>query len=141
MCWTTIRGSICASNTGSALRQSSGRFLRPDTAHALEALRPLPRFESHLGRAMLEHVKRMRLLGSRYEGEASRLLAFDRYLEQRTGASAQPLPWLIREYADLASTPEARLERLQSGRTLAQGLQRLDQAITPPILDRDKSGA
>jgi integrase len=64
------------------------------------------------------------------------LLAFDRYLQQRTGASAQPLSWLIREYADLASTAEARLERMQSGRTLAQGLQRLDPAITPPILDK-----
>ena len=111
-------------------------ILRPDTAQALEALRPLPPFGSHLGQAMLQHVKRMRSLGFRYEREASRLLAFDRYLQQRTGASAQPLPWLIREYADLASTPEARLERLQSGRTLAQGLQRLDPAITPPILDK-----
>ena len=51
-------------------------------------------------------------------------------------ASAQPLSWLIREYADLASTPEALLERLQSGRTLVQGLQRLDPAITPPIVDK-----
>jgi hypothetical protein len=86
-------------------------ILRPDTAQALEALRPLPRFGSHLGQAMLQHVKRMRSLGFRYEREASRLLAFDRYLQQRTGASAQPLPRLIREYADLASTPEARLEK------------------------------
>ena len=71
-------------------------ILRPDTAQALEALRPLPRFGSHLGQAMLQHVKRMRSLGFRYEREASRLLAFDRYLQQCTGASAQPLPWLIR---------------------------------------------
>ena len=50
-------------------------ILRPDTAQALEALRPLPRFGSHLGQAMLQHVKRMRSLGFRYEREASRLLA------------------------------------------------------------------
>jgi DDE domain len=66
-------------------------ILRPDTAQALEALRPLPPFGSHLGQAMWQHLKRMRSLGFRYEREASRLLAFDRYLQQRTGASAQPL--------------------------------------------------
>jgi hypothetical protein len=46
---------------------------------------------------------------------------------------------LVRRYVrtlGLRNTPEARLERLQSGRTLAQGLQRLDPAITPPILDK-----
>ena len=65
-------------------------ILRPDTAQALEALRPLPRFESHLGQAMLQHVKRMRSLGFRYEREASRLLAFDRYLQQCTGLLHSP---------------------------------------------------
>jgi len=111
-------------------------ILSPDPARALEALRPLPRFGSHLGEAMLRHIQRMRSLGFRYEREASRLLGFDRYLQQYPGAALQSLSLLIREYAALASTPEARLERLQSGRTLARGLQRLDPAITPPVLDK-----
>jgi hypothetical protein len=41
-------------------------------------------------------------------------------LQQRPGASLQPLALLVREYAALAATPEARLERFQSGRTLAR---------------------
>ena len=54
-------------------------ILSPDPARALEALRPLPHFGSHLGEAMLRHIQRMRSLGFRYEREASRLLGFDRY--------------------------------------------------------------
>jgi len=111
-------------------------ILSPDPVRALEALRPLPRFGSHLGEAMRQHIQRMRSLGFRYEREASRLLEFDRYLQQRPGAALQPLALLVREYAALAATPEARLERLQSGRTLARGLQRLDPAISPPVLDK-----
>jgi integrase/recombinase XerD len=111
-------------------------ILSPAPAKALEALRPLPVFGSHLGQAMLQHVTRMRSLGFRYEREESRLLAFDRYLQQRPEASGRPLPFLVREYADLGATPEARLERLQSGRTLARAMQRHNPAIVPTVLDK-----
>ena len=141
--WLVVNNLLAANPWGELCGQYGQRtapivraVLSPDPARALEALRPLPRFGSHLGEAMLQHIQRMRSLGFRYEREASRLLGFDRYLQQYPGASLQPLSLLIREYTALASTPEARLERLQSGRTLARGLQRLDPAITPPVLDK-----
>ena len=42
-------------------------LLAVDSAQALEAQRPLPRFASFLGSFMREHVERMQVLGHRYE--------------------------------------------------------------------------
>jgi integrase/recombinase XerD len=111
-------------------------LLEPNPREALDALRPLPRFGSHLGPAMRQHLAHRRSLGFRYEREAERLLNFDRYLQRHPGADQLPVHVLVREYAECAPTPEARLERWQSGRTLAQGMQRHDPTVTPPPLDR-----
>lgn len=92
-------------------------------AKALESLRPLPRYGSHLGPVMQAHVQRMRSLGYRYKHE-SRFLQFDSFLQQRQGAADQPLNQLIREYAEEAPSAHARLSRLSIGRILAQALTR-----------------
>jgi integrase/recombinase XerD len=111
-------------------------FLEPNPSDALDALRPLPRFGSHLGPSMRQHLAHRRSLGFRYEREQERLLNFDRYLQRRPEADQLPVHVLVREYAECATTPEARLERWQSGRTLAQSMQRHDPTVTPPPLDR-----
>ena len=129
--WSELRG-LYGNHTAPIVRG----ILRPDSAQELEALRPRPAFSSHLGSAMVQHVMRMRSLGFRYEREESRLLAFDRYLQERSDASSRPFSLLAREYADLGATPEARLERLQSGRTLALAMQRHDPAMIFPELDK-----
>src|SRR5438128_6525438 len=85
---------------------------------------------------MRQHLAHRHALGCRYEREQWRLLSFDRYLQTRPGADQLPVQVLVREYAEQATTPEARLERWQSGRTLAQGMQRHDPTVTPPPLDR-----
>jgi integrase len=111
-------------------------LLEPNPREALDTLRPLPRFGSHLGPSMRQHLAHRRSLGFRYEREQERLLNFDRYLQRRPEADQLPVHVLVREYAECATTPEARLERWQSGRTLAQSMQRHDPTVTPPPLDR-----
>ena len=49
-------------------------LLAAEPAEALDALRPLPRFGSHLGPAMRQHLAHRRSLGFRYEREQWRLL-------------------------------------------------------------------
>jgi hypothetical protein len=66
---------------------------------ALESLHP-PRYGSHLGPIIREHVNRVRTRGLRYRHE-SRFLQFDRFLQQPPGAGQEPLTTLIREYAAL----------------------------------------
>ena len=141
--WLVAQGRL-ATNPWGALRRDYGRqmapivraLLAPHPTEALEALRPLPCFGSHLGPAMRQHLAHRRSLGFRYEREQARLLNFDRYLQSRPEADQLPMHVLVREYAECATTPEARLERWQSGRTLAQGMQRHDPTMTPPPLDR-----
>jgi hypothetical protein len=79
---------------------------------------------------MRQHLTHRRSLGFRYEREQARLLNFDRYLQRRPEADRLPVHVLVREYAEGATTPEARLERWQSGRTLARGMQRHDPTVT-----------
>ncbi len=67
-------------------------LVSPNPTAALEALRPLPRFGSHLGPQMHQHLAHMRALGHRYEREEQRLLNFDRYLQTRLDAALQSLP-------------------------------------------------
>ena len=69
---------------------------------ALEALRPLPRYGSHLGNTMCQHIQRMRTLGYRYRHENA-FLHFDRFLQQRPGASEESLETLTQAY--VASAP------------------------------------
>jgi integrase/recombinase XerD len=129
--WATLRHTY-----GGRMAPIVCAFLAPNPSAALDALRPLPRFGSHLGSAMRQHLDHRRSLGFRYEREQWRLLQFDRYLQTRPDADQLPVHILVREYAEQATTPEARLERWQSGRTLAQGMQRHDPTVHPPSLDR-----
>jgi integrase len=138
-----VSNQLIVSNPLAELRQIYGQYatapivralLSPNPAQALETLRPLPRFGSHLGPAMQEHIARMRALGFRYRHEG-RYLRFDRFLQTRLGAAEQPLATLVREWVSLASTPALKLERLSMGRVLAQALHRVDSTIKP--LPRD----
>lgn len=129
--WATFRHTY-----GGRMAPIVRALLAPNPPVALDALRPLPRFGSHLGPAMRQHLAHRRSLGFRYEREQWRLLQFDRYLQTRPDAAQLPVHVLVREYAEQATTPEARLERWQSGRTLVQGMQRHDPTVHPPRLDR-----
>jgi integrase/recombinase XerD len=141
--WLVAQG-ILTSNPWAELRCDYGHHLAPivrallgsNPTEALDALRPLPPFGSHLGPAMRQHLAHRQSLGFRYEREQARLPNFDRDLQTRPGAGQLPVHVLVREYAEQAPTPEARLERWQSGRTLAQSMQRHDPTISPPPLDR-----
>jgi integrase/recombinase XerD len=129
--WTSLRATY-----GQRMAPIVRAFLGSTPRESLDALRPLPRFGSHLGPAMRHHLAHRRSLGFRYEREQERLLNFDRYLQRHPGADQLPMHVLVQEYAEYAPTPEARLERWQSGRTLAQGMQRHDPTVTLPPLDR-----
>ena len=82
-------------------------LLAPNPTRALEALRPLPAFGSHLGPAMQQYLAYKQALGFRYARETTRLRSFDRYLQQRPGADCQPLHVLVKEYAEQGPTRES----------------------------------
>ena len=107
-------------------------LLNPKPRAALEALRPLPVYGSHLGPVMREHVRRMRTLGFRYgyKHECS-LQHFDRFLQRRVGAAKQPLPVLTQEYAALAPSAATKLCRITVGRIVAAALNR--SGVATPI--------
>lgn len=141
--WLAAHGNIAA-NPVAELRdkydcRSSAAVLRAlasdQPAQALESLRPPPRYGSHLGPIMREHVNRMRTLGFRYRHEG-RFLHFDRFLQQRTGAEHEPLATVIREYAAGASSAAGKAQRIQLGRIIAKELNRSGLAVTPPKRDR-----
>jgi integrase len=106
---------------------------RPE--EALKALQPLPRYGSHLGPAMREHVERMRTLGFRY-APGNRFLHFDRFLQRRVGAAQEPLSQLVREYAEMATSAATKLERIKLGRVLAKSLSRSGTPTRAPSRDR-----
>jgi len=102
---------------------------------ALEALRPLPRYSSHLGPIIREHVNRMRTLGFRYRHE-NRFVHFDRFLQQRPGADQQTLTALIRDYAACAPSAAVRVQRIEVGRVIAKEMNRRGLAVAAPRRDR-----
>ncbi|MGA9107190.1 MAG: tyrosine-type recombinase/integrase [Bryobacteraceae bacterium] len=141
--WLAARGAIAA-NPIAVLRheykcRSSATVLRAlvgaEPAKALESLRPAPRYGSHLGPIMREHVNRMRTRGLRYRHE-NRFLQFDRFLQQRPNADREPLTTLIREYAAFASSAAGKVQRIQLGRVIAKELNRSGLAVAPPKRDR-----
>lgn len=141
--WLAAGGNI-ASNPIAELRRkydcrSSAAILRALTSDqptkALESLRPPPRYGSHLGPIMREHVNRMRILGLRYRHEG-RFLHFDRFLQQRPGAKQEPLTTLIREYAAGSSSAAGKVQRIQLGRVIAKELNRSGLAVASPKRDR-----
>lgn len=127
---TEARKRYCARSTAAVLRA----MVEPRRNEALEALRPPPRYGSHLGAAMREHVERMRILGFRYD--ENRFLRFDRFIQKRVGAADEPLSRLVREYAEMAESAASKLERIKVGRVLAKSMNRSGISTTTPLRDR-----
>jgi integrase len=141
--WLVKRGAI-AGNPIAELRRkyecrSTAPILRalagPQPKQVLESLRPLPRYGSHMGSTIREHVNRMRTLGLRYRQE-NRFLHFDRFLQQRQGADREPLDKLIREYVSDAGSAAVRMQRIDVCRAITKELNRRGEAVTPPRRDR-----
>jgi len=139
--WLVARGHL-AGNPIAALRQacrhpSTAAVVRalvsPEPAAALERLRGLPPFASHLGPLIRGHIERMRTLGYRYA--EARFRHFDAFLQRRPGAATTPLAVLVREYAAAAATPDGHLRRLTVGRVLATALRRGQPDL--PVVARD----
>src|SRR5580658_1798812 len=141
--WLAAREAIAANPIAELRRKygcrSSAAVLRAlagaQPAKALESLRPPPRYGSHLGPIMREHVNRMRTRGLRYRHE-NRFLHFDRFLQQRPGADLEPLTTLIREYAASASSAAGKVQRIALGRVIAKELNRSGLAVAAPKRDR-----
>jgi integrase len=141
--WLAARGSIAANPIAELRRKyecrSSAAVLRAlasdKPAKTLESLRPPPRYGSHLGPVMREHVNRMRTRGLRYRHE-NRFLHFDRFLQKRSDAEQEPLTTLIREYAACASSAAGKVQRIALGRVIAKELNRSGLVVAPPKRDR-----
>ena len=141
--WLAGREAIAANPIAELRRKyecrSSAAVLRAlasaQPTKALESLRPPPRYGSHLGPLMREHVSRMRTIGLRYRHE-NRFLQFDRFLQHRPGADQEPLTTLIREYAACASSAAGKVQRIALGRVIAKELNRSGLAVASPKRDR-----
>jgi integrase/recombinase XerD len=114
-------------------RQSTAAIVRalmsPDPDSDLRSLRGLPRFGSHLGPDIQEHVERMKTLGYRYDEK--RFRSFDEFLQRRPGACHESFSVLVEEYAKLALSPAMYMERVKVGRAIARSLQRTDPTTAP----------
>jgi integrase/recombinase XerD len=106
----------------------------PLPEEALQALQPMPRYGSHLGAVIREHVERMQTLGFRYN--ETRFLRFDRFLQRQPEAAKQTLSTLVRQYASLAGSAATKLERIKLGRVLARALDRRGIPTAAPERDR-----
>jgi len=118
-----------------SIRAIAGALMDSKPNRALEALRPLPRYGSHLGTVIQQHVRRMRTLGYRY-GHEHTFLHFDRFLQQRAGAGQESLGTLIGEYVGHARSANGKLRRLILGRLVAKALNRQGVAVAVPRIDR-----
>jgi site-specific recombinase XerD len=141
--WLVERGAV-AENPFAELREryncrSTSAVVRalldPKPAEALEALRPQPRYASHLGAHIRGHVERMRTLGFRYRND-DWFVRFDRYLQEYPDAANQPFEKLAREYVAAASSAAEKLHRLSITRVVAGALQRAGIPAVKPTADR-----
>lgn len=140
--WLVMRGALPGNPLADLRRKyecrSTAAVLRAlassRPAEALEALRPLPRYGSHLGAILRDHVHRMRTLGLRYD--ENRFHHFDRFLQRRPEAAKEPLSTLVREYAASALSAAGKVQRIQLGRVLAKALNRAGSPVAPPARDR-----
>lgn len=136
--WRAAAGD--GTNPLTALQEQYGRRLHPiirallldDYEGALERLRPLPEFGSHLGPLMSEHIARMRSLGYRYEVKARDLRRFDRFLQQRPELADEPLPVLLAAWGRSRPGVRHALRVQQCGRALSQHMHRYDPGT--PVL-------
>ncbi len=108
-------------------------LLASDPVAALAELHAAPRFGSHLGEVMRQHIARMRTLGYRFCDR--RLLRFDRFLQRRPDSARESLSVLVHEFASQARSPAVCYERFGVGRTVARAQQRLEGAVTAPAHD------
>jgi site-specific recombinase XerD len=126
-----LRGKYGCRRTAPIARALLSRNYKRD----LEAIRVLPRYGSHLGPTMRDHVQRMRTLGFRY-GHESRFLRFDRFLQERPGAENETLTNLVREYVAFAPSASEKLLRISVGRIIARALERSGTPTAQPKWDR-----
>ena len=104
---------------------------------ALEQLRPLPRFASHLGKVMEQHVTHMRALGYRYDSNEQSLLRFDRFLQQHADLTELPLEKLVERWSDDQPSATRLYEAHKAGRIVSKAMHRLDPTV--PVLPLDGS--
>lgn len=110
-------------------------LLSDDVPKALQALRSVPRFASHLGPLMQSYVLLMRSLGRRYVTQEHQLLRFDRFLQQRPDLVGQPITTLIEEWGKENPVPQHRLECVQVGRIVARAMHRTNETVVVPAFD------
>lgn len=110
-------------------------LVREDAKTALEELRPPPRFASHLGKVMEEHVAHMHLLGYRYNNNEQLLLRFDRFLLRHSELVEQPLEKLVERWSDDQPSPSRLYEAQKAGRIISKAMHRLDPEV--PVLSLD----
>jgi integrase len=118
-----------------SVRAITQALMNDDPDAALEALRPMPLWGSHLGPVMRAHIERMRTLGYRYRNDRH-FLRFDRFLQRRPGAAKETLLTLIREYVAQARTADAKHHRFTIGRIVAKALYRQGVSTVIPKMDR-----
>lgn len=116
------------------IRAIVSALLSDDADAALRQLQPPPRYGSHLGAVLREHVTRMRALG--YKCDEERYLRFDCFLQRQPEAATTSVAELIRAYVSEASSPTVQYERLRIGRNVIRALRRIDpSAPTLPAYD------
>lgn len=110
-------------------------LLSADVPKALQALRPVPRFASHLGPLMQSHVLLMRSLGHRYVTQEQQMLRFDRFLQQRPDLAGQTIQALTQEWGKENLIPQHHLQCAQVGRIVARAMQRTNETLVVPAVD------
>jgi integrase/recombinase XerD len=110
-------------------------LVQEDADRALELLRTTPRFASHLGKVMEQHINHMQSLGYRYKINERLLLRFDRFLQQDPSLAQWPLETLVKCWSDEKPSVHRLHESQQAGRIISKALHRLDPAV--PILSID----
>lgn len=140
-----VRGNALAKNPFTALRDRYGeRRLAPivralvsaTPTVSLEAQRPLPRWGSELGPLMRDHIAAMKAMGYRYNSQAVRFLAFDRFLQRRPDLTGQPLKEQLEAWSRSPPTLAHAWDCAQLGADLSRAIRRLDP--TAELLPRDR---
>ena len=101
-------------------------LISDDVESALQALRPVPRFGSFLGRLMAEHLELMRSLGYRYDVNERMLLRFDRFLQSHAELAGKSLNQLIEVWAQNDPSPNRLCEANRVGKLMSKAMHRLD---------------
>lgn len=139
-----VTEKVIASNPFAKLRETCGErkrlgivraLLRAEVETALAALRPVPRFASHLGAVMRGHVDLMHAIGLRYQTQERSLVRFDRFVQRRVDLASAPLPVLIEEWTKEGKTPQHVCSCVATGRIVAKAMARIDPTVEVPPFD------